>query len=179
MHIEARSGLDRMLTTAAIDRGAAWRVLDLGGRDINGGIRDLLPKAEWTGMDLVPGPGVDLVHDATQPWPESFPVFDIVVCTEVLEHVQDWRMVVAAAYAALDPSGPQAVFVTCASDGRRPHGASGDMWPAPGEWYANVSPEELREAMSRVFTEVLVEYNPMPGDAYAYGRGAKGMEAQR
>jgi hypothetical protein len=65
MHPEARDGLARQLAASGVALDAPWRVLDLGGRNINGQIRDLLPAAKWTGLDITPGPGVDLVHDAT------------------------------------------------------------------------------------------------------------------
>lgn len=173
MHPEARDGLDRMIAATGIDRGAGWRVLDLGGRDVNGGIRDLLPDAHWTGLDIRSGPGVDLVHDATLPWPDGFPLFDIVVSTEMLEHVHDWPAVLETAHAALDPFGAQLAFFTCASTGRRPHGASGEWDPPADEWYGNVDPEHLSRELGRVFADSIVEYNPTPGDAYAYASAVK------
>ncbi|MEU1787126.1 class I SAM-dependent methyltransferase [Streptomyces sparsogenes] len=173
MHPEARDGLARMLKDSGLALGAPWRVLDLGGRDINGSVRDLLPHATWTGLDVEPGPGVDLVHDATRPWPIGWDRYDIVVCTEVMEHVQLWRCILQTASEALRPGGPQALFVTCASDGRHPHGASGAASPAPGEWYRNVSPQPLLDELEHLFREATVTYNPRPGDAYAWAQGVK------
>ena len=171
MHPEAREGLARQLEASCLDLSAPWRVLDLGGRDINGSIRDLLPAATWTGLDVEAGPGVDLVHDATTPWPGGFDRFDIVVCTEVLEHVEKWGALLRTASQALEPGGPEMLFVTCASTGRRPHGASGAMDPAPGEWYDNVSPAALRDALVGLFRYSHVEYRANPGDAYGWGQG--------
>lgn len=171
MHPEAHAAVDRMLDRSGIDRTAPWRVLDLGGRDINGSIRSLLPAAKWTGTDLEAGPGVDVVHDATQPWPVGADRFDIVVCTEVLEHLAMWRLVLQTASEALEPDGPELLVVTCASDGRPTHGMSGAPQPAPGEWYCNVPPEHLRETLETLFREVHVEYRAHPGDAYAWARG--------
>lgn len=171
MHPEARDGLARHLAASGLAPDAPWRVLDLGGRDINGSIRDLLPAAKWTGCDITPGPGVDLVHDATQPWPEDFEQFDLVVCTEVLEHVEAWPALLRTAAQALEPSGPEALFVTCASTGRRPHGASGELDPPPGEWYANVAPHEVGPVLSACFRDVVVEYRALPGDVYARAQG--------
>lgn len=170
MHPEARAGLTRMLHASGLTLDAPWRVLDLGGRDINGHVRDLLPAATWTGLDIVPGPGVDLVHDATGPWPEDFAQFDLVVCTEVFEHVQHWRALIDTAAQALEPGGPELLFLTCASTGRRPHGASGELHPPPGEWYANIPPGDLRAALHERFRDVHVAYQAHPGDAYAWAR---------
>jgi hypothetical protein len=171
MHPEARDGLARQLAASGLDLSAPWRVLDLGGRDINGSVRDLLPAAKWTGLDIEPGPGVDLVHDATMPWPEGFDRFDLVVCTEVLEHVEHWPALLRTAAQALEPDAPEVLFVTCASTGRRPHGASGEMDPPPGEWYANVPPELLKAHLLNAFERVAVEYRANPGDAYAWAQG--------
>ena len=171
MHVEARDGLARQLDASCLDLGAPWRVLDLGGRDINGSIRDLLPGAKWVGLDIESGPGVDLVHDATTPWPAGFDRFDIVVCTEVLEHVERWGAVLRTASEALEPGGPEALFVTCASTGRPEHGASGGPRPLPGEWYGNVSPAALRDALAGLFRYSHVEYRANPGDAYAWAQG--------
>lgn len=173
MHPEARAGLEHMLHRSGLDLYAGWRVLDLGGRDVNGGIRDLLPNARWQGVDISEGKGVDLVHDCTKPWPDDFPRFDLVVSTEVLEHVPAWRELIRVCGQALDPRGPQLLFVTCASDGRRPHGATGAMDPAPGEWYRNVSWQELSDEMETWFRTSTVTYNPNPGDLYGWAEGVK------
>lgn len=169
MHPEARDGLDRMIDHVGIDRQYAYRCLDLGGRDINGGIRDLIPNGRWLGVDIEEGPAVDLVHDCTTDWPSSLNLFDIVVCTEVLEHVQQWRNLLKTCAQALDPMGAQLLFVTAASTNRRPHGASGALDPAPGEWYRNVSPEDVSREMTLLFNNSGHEYRPVPGDVYAWG----------
>jgi SAM-dependent methyltransferase len=166
MHPEAMDGLDRKMKDVGLDRERRWRALDLGGRDINGSIRHLLPNAQWSGVDIEPGPGVDLVYDCTQPWPDTMPKFEVIVCTEVLEHVENWRALVRTCSQALEPDGY--LFITCASTGRRPHGASGAMWPAPGEWYRNVSPAELSEVLGELFPSMGIEFRPNPGDLYAY-----------
>lgn len=168
MHPEARAGLDRMIDHVGIDRQYAYRCLDLGGRDINGGIRDLVPNGMWKGVDIEDGPGVDLVWDCTQDWQLGMPRFDIVVCTEVLEHVQQWRNLLKTCAQALDPMGAQLLFVTAASDGRRPHGASGAMDPAPGEWYRNVHAGDVINELGLLFNNSGGEYNPNPGDVYAW-----------
>lgn len=173
MHPEARAGLAKMLEDTGLALDEEWSVLDLGGRDINGGIRDLIPNANWTGVDLVAGPGVDLVHDCTRPWPDDFPKFDLVVCTEVLEHVAAWRELVKVCGQALKPDGARTVYFTCASTGRRPHGASGALDPAPGEWYRNVPWQELSDELETLYRHSAVTYNPNPGDLYGWASELK------
>ena len=42
------------------------------------------------GMDILPGPQVDLVHDLNAlPWPIEESRFDKIVCSHVLEHIND------------------------------------------------------------------------------------------
>lgn len=173
MHPEARDGLARQLAASGLAPGEPWRVLDLGGRDINGSIRDLLPNAQWTGCDITDGPGVDLVHDATQPWPAGFDRFDVVVCTEVLEHVEQWQALLGTAAEALDPNGPELLFITCASTGRPQHGASGAPLPEPGEWYANVPEDAVTTRLRELFWGGRIEYRELPGDVYAWAQGVK------
>ena len=116
------------------------RVLELGGRDVNGGVRDLVPHEEWHSVDIANGPGVDTVADASL---VSIGVgtWDLVVSTEVFEHTPLGREITANAFRHLRHGG--AFVATMAGPGRGPHGASGEPSPPPGEHYANVEPEEL------------------------------------
>lgn len=174
MHVEAHAGFARMLAGSGLDSATfTGAVLDFGGRDINGSVRGLLPNAHWLGVDITPGPGVDLVLDLTTVGSMPVAFGHVVACTEVFEHVQEWPQIVRAAAQSLRADGPQVLLVTCASTGRRPHGASGEMDPPPGEWYANVPPDDLRASLERHFEQVAVEYQANPGDAYAWARGVK------
>lgn len=67
---------------------AGARVLDVGSLDINGSAREVLPDAaEYVGLDLDPGPGVDIVGDAHElDQLLETGSFDIVLCLEMLEH---------------------------------------------------------------------------------------------
>lgn len=117
-------------------------VLDLGGRDVNGTPRPLFEQARrYVSVDIRPGPSVDIVADAADL--ELGETFDVVVSTELLEHAERAAEIVAAAARHTVPGG---VFIaTMAGPGRAPHGASGEPYPPPGEWYCNVSPDELVE----------------------------------
>lgn len=171
MHPEAYNGLSTMLNESGLDLSHSWRVADFGGRNVNGSIRDLIPNARWYGVDLIEGPGVDHARDLTLDWPMTFSQFDIIVTTELLEHVEDWRGVIRTMAQAL--VGEEMIFITCASTGRRPHGASGEWDPPPGEWYGNVAKDELERQLSKFFAHYHVTYNPMPGDVYAWAQCVK------
>lgn len=131
------------------------RVLDIGGRFINGSPRSLFPHAEYLSVDLFEGPGVDVVADAVT-WepPHSF---DVVLCLEVFEHTESWPALIGAGFAACAPGG--LMVVTCAGPGRGEHSAVDGGWRLhPGEWYRNVPEAELASALSEAgFTDVAAE----------------------
>jgi SAM-dependent methyltransferase len=71
------------------------RVLEVGALDINGSLRDAISALKpslYLGCDIMLGKGVDVKCEAGN-LVEIFgcETFDIVISTEMLEHVQDWR----------------------------------------------------------------------------------------
>lgn len=82
-------------------------VLDAGsGRLPEQHLRDeiLATGAELTTLDLFPGPGVNEVGDvAAMPFEDDS--FDMVLCTQVLEHVRDPGAVCAELHRILRPGG--------------------------------------------------------------------------
>jgi len=153
MHDEAM-----VFLAANIDRKAS-SVLDVGGRDINGSPRALFPTADYVALDVVDGPGVDLVADIVG-W-SSRRKFDVVICAEVLEHAEDWPAVVRACWRHVAPAGR--LLVTCATTGREPHSAVDGGPLRRGEWYAAVQPGDLEKALPGA----TVEFHPARGDLYA------------
>ncbi len=146
---------------------SALRVLDLGGQDVNGTVHDVIrdlvgQHVELQVLDIEPGPGVTIVADArnTQWW-STDDFYDLVVSTEMLEHVKDWDLTIRTAAAVLRDGG---WFVgTCASLGRAPHGATGAPAPAPGEHYRNVNPDALVAELDRYgFDTIHVQYERDP-----------------
>ena len=82
------------------------RVLEVGSLNVNGSVRTILEPhgpIEYVGIDMTPGPGVDLVTtvedfekppDRATTWERK--TFGVVVSTEMLEHAPDWRSAVEA-----------------------------------------------------------------------------------
>lgn len=140
-------------------------VTDLGGRDINGSPRLLFPGARYVAVDVVPGPGVDVVADA-RTWVPEQPV-DCVVCCEVLEHVPDPDRFVAAAWEALKPGG--LLVVTAACPPRAPHSAADGGQLRPGEFYRNVDPYLLARWLIG-WKDAEIETHEDRGDVYATAR---------
>lgn len=176
MHVQAYDAVKRMAQELGLDGYPEAGVgdmlpvgLDIGGANVNGSARDQLGAvAYWQGLDIEAGPGVDIVADATNPGHGLINRYNVVLCTEVLEHVKDWPAIIRTAAYALRPGGI-AIF-TCAGRGRTPHGARGARRPAEGEHYANVEAEALSWEMRLNFESYRVRYNPRPGDLYAWGR---------
>jgi len=86
------------------------RVLEVGSKYVNGSVRPLIERfcspAEYIGVDIEPGKYVDIVLPAerlVQYFGERS--FDIVISTELLEHVRDWRAVINNMKAVLRESG--------------------------------------------------------------------------
>jgi SAM-dependent methyltransferase len=63
------------------------RILDLGAANYNGSLRDFCPPgAEYLGIDLGAGPGVDLVIDDPARLPFEDDSFDVIVSSSCFEH---------------------------------------------------------------------------------------------
>lgn len=60
---------------------------------------------EYVGVDIYPGPKVDIVIDETSQWPFDDSTFDAVWCTQVFEHVKDLDHILDEIYRVLKPQG--------------------------------------------------------------------------
>jgi hypothetical protein len=160
MHAEAYQAFGELLAEAHIDRDAPWKILDLGGQNVNGTVHDWFthPKTTITTLDLQ---RADIIADVTSWTPDRF--FDIVISTELFEHIRGWRSAIRTAAAAGD-----ILLATCASTRRPPHGMTGEARVPAGEWYGNVDPEDLREVLGWWYQSFEVHYAYPPGDAYLW-----------
>lgn len=165
MHPEARAAVARIADLHGLSGRPGISVCDLGGRNVNGSLRDLFTTSDWTAVDSSPGEGVDVVADARAWLPDR--AYDVVLSTEVLEHVDEWHAIIATARTALTNGG--LFIVTCASERRPIHGMSGGPWPEPGEHYRNIPPSDLAEVLAFVFPNAWgIEYAYPPGDLYGW-----------
>jgi len=109
---------------------AGKRVLEIGSADRNGSLRPIIESyhpREYVGIDVEPGPGVDRVAEAGQIarvfGEESF---DLVVSTETLEHIRDWRGAVSNIKRVCRRGG--VVLLTTRSIGFPYHAYPYDFW---------------------------------------------------
>lgn len=125
------------LFTRSIGYKRGDRVLEMGSLDVNGSVRENFPEADYTGTDLRPGNGVDLVCPAEE-LPSKFPAghFDIVLCLETLEHCEKWRDVLSAGWCLLKVSGRMCVTTPTKKKGY--HGYPHDYWRWELEDYRHI-----------------------------------------
>lgn len=159
MHPEAHS-----FVAAHVPPLTGLAVAEVGSYDVNGSVRGLFAAAaSYTGYDVREGPGVDRVADLAS-WPDSAPLYDIVVSTEALEHAANPAALVAGMARALVPGG--LLILTCASPERAPHGCDGNALPAD-EPYQGIAPAELLDWCAALGLRVLrIEHHPARGDLY-------------
>jgi SAM-dependent methyltransferase len=91
-------------------------VVDLGAMNVNGSYRELLPgNATYLGVDLEPGPGVDLTLSNAYELPFADASFDVVLSGQMLEHSGQFWRVFSEIFRILKPDG--LAFVIAPSGG--------------------------------------------------------------
>jgi SAM-dependent methyltransferase len=82
------------------------RVLDVGcGDKPYAAWLDGTKVTEHIGIDVFPGPKVDIVITPGMSWPLTTASFDAILCTQVLEHVKDLEHVLSEIHRVLKPGG--------------------------------------------------------------------------
>jgi len=106
------------------------RVVELGSYDVNSSLRpfiETLKPAEYMGVDIEKGPSVDIVCKAENVLERlGEESFDVVISTELLEHVRDWRKVISNMKNICRPNG--LVLITTRSQGFPYHAYPYDFW---------------------------------------------------
>lgn len=147
--------------------------LDIGGRYVNGCVRELWPRLEWTVIDkqvetnMTQPPWCHnyIVEDAR--WWQPDKEYDLVICTETLEHVDFWQEIIETAYKALRFNGE--LLITCATIGRAPHSEYDGGELQLDEHYQNIPYESLNWALNDTGFKIhRVFHNKIIGDLYAF-----------
>lgn len=98
--------------------------LEVGSLDVNGSVRSMF-SGRYVGIDMRPGPGVDIVGTA-----DSLPFgdgeFQTIVCTEMLEHDPSFWLSLAEMGRVLRQGGH--LLLTTRGNGFGLHNEPSDYW---------------------------------------------------
>ena len=171
MHHSAFAFVRGVVASHADPHHLQGRVLEVGSRIFHnqaaevGDLRALFQGAKsYTGIDCFAGPGVDVVglaHDLLATPRE----FEVVLCTEVLEHDPRWRDTVRAALSSLSFDG-LAIF-TWATPKRAPHEV--ETASPDGKHYAGVELDDFRAVADSLLWEMHTELGAGGEDGYCWG----------
>ena len=95
------------------------KVLDIGSFNVNGNEKPWFDDCDFIGLDLLPGPGVDVACPANE-YDAPDCTFDTIISCECWEHNPYYKESIMNAIRMLKPGG---YFIwTCATTGRPVHG---------------------------------------------------------
>lgn len=150
-------------------------VIDVGSMDVNGTCRALLetyqPK-QYLGVDIKPGQGVDIVCNAENLM-HNFQKqsFDVLISTEMLEHVRNWKLVISN-FKNIVKSGGK-ILITTRSYGFSYHGYPYDFWRYELEDIKNIFSDCKIERLEKdpkkgVFAKIVKPMNFIENDLSDY-----------
>lgn len=125
-------------------------VLEVGSLDINGSVRGFFENSDYMGIDIGPGPKVDLVCGG-EDFPGKAKQYDVVISTEVFEHTEDWDLILLNMLRLMKRDG--ILLFSCASWGREQHGTTlchSAMAPhvaTSSDYYKNLIEEDFRSCL--------------------------------
>lgn len=148
-------------------------VIEIGSYNINGSVREFFSNCFYIGLDVAPGPCVDVVclgHEYAVP----DNMFDVVISTECFEHDPYWQKTFANMIRICKSGG--LILFTCATTGRAEHGT---LRHRPGEsltvnlnwdYYQNITVSDFAQFdMQQLFFKHQFEVNDDHHDLYFYG----------
>jgi SAM-dependent methyltransferase len=170
------------------------KVLDIGSFNVNGNEKPWFENCDFIGLDLLPGPGVDIACPANE-YDAPDNTFDTIISCECWEHNPYYKESIMNAIRMLKPSG---FFIwTCATTGRPVHGTktqdsidkinkktaqgnSSENWITmpnvekenwDNEYYKNVTEEDIREFcdVDLIFSSYKFEVENNHCDLYFWG----------
>jgi SAM-dependent methyltransferase len=167
MHAEAMNFL--ISTRSSMGDISHARIVDMGALNVNGSAREVFtPVAEYIGVDVLEGNGVDIVSDCRHY--DGKQSFDICISTEAMEHDPEPESIAQCAWRALKPGG--LFILTAAAPPRQEHRCDGGLGDMQGEHYGNITEEHLTQILAD-WDDVSILYNPAHGDIYATAQKPK------
>jgi SAM-dependent methyltransferase len=122
-------------------------VLEVGAYNVNGSLRPLIESwgpSKYVGVDIVQGIGVDEIC-STDEIVNKFgkESFDIIISTEMLEHVKDWKKAISNFKNVCKKKGT--ILITTRTKGAEYHAWPYDFWRY-----------EI-EDMTKIFSDFIIE----------------------
>jgi SAM-dependent methyltransferase len=155
----------------------SFSAIEIGSYDVNGNTRGKFSgNVNWIGVDLVSGPGVDIVNFGHKVDFDDNS-FDISISCECFEHDPHWVETFRNMVRMTKPSG--IVLFTCASKGRPEHGTTRSQPNlSPGtqavgvDYYSNLSKTDFERnfQLDDDFSEYRFFYNSITFDLYFVGQ---------
>jgi SAM-dependent methyltransferase len=156
------------------------KILEVGSYDVNGSVRTLLPQSHYLGLDLLQGPGVDLVSSDGS-IPSDIGSFDIAISCECFEHNPYWPDTLKAMLDRVVDNG--LLIISCATRGRLEHGTiRTSPESSPGtqsrgwDYYKNLVPKDFFSVIDidSEFDDYIFLTNRYSKDLYFVGSKGKG-----
>jgi len=147
------------------------RVLDVGSLNVNGTNERYFDNCEYIGIDVAPGPNVDVVTLGHLYDPDE--LFDTIISSECFEHDMYYEKTFQNIIKILKPGG--LFLFTCAAPGRDEHGTARtrpedspltstvlSQFPYFEKWsnyYRNISKKDLNKALDlkKIFSKYYVD----------------------
>lgn len=134
------------------------RVVEAGSYNVNGSVRSFIQNMHplvYIGTDIREGPDVDMVMDAGDlPAMLGNGFADLVISTEMMEHVRNWRSAMNGLIAVLREGG--VLVVTTRSPGFGVHDFPEDHWR-----YTTNQMKDIMEGAGLVVEDLATD--PIPG----------------
>jgi len=128
------------------------KIIEVGSKYVNGSVRPIIEKffqpEKYIGIDMEEGKFVDEVLPAEK-LIEHFgqQSFDVVISTELLEHVKDWRIVIHNIKGVLKEGGY--LYITTCSKKFPYHSAPYDFWRYEIEDIKNIFSDFIIEKLEQ------------------------------
>ena len=166
-------------------------ILEIGSYEVNASIKDLFNGSNYTGIDLIDGPGVDLVMNGEDIYSLN-KKFDVIISSECFEHAVNWKKIFKAMINCVKDDGY--VVMTCASKGRTEHGTKRadfydsvahnyEVTSSPGtddDYYKNLNKKDFYKnfEISKIFNKHFFFYNIHSFDLYFVGQKKNILESK-
>jgi SAM-dependent methyltransferase len=110
-----------------MDPAISLQIVDIGSYDVNGSYKQFMdsPKWRYTGVDLCPGPNVDVVLSSPYRLPFESHAVDVIVSGQAFEHIEFFWLTWLEMTRVLKPGG--LIFLVAPSRGPE-HRYPKDCW---------------------------------------------------